>query len=100
MNLEKERANRVKCLSDDILEKLMEDNIAYNPEDLKNVIEMLARSVADLVNIYTGKEEDHATALKGTISKMRISYNILHYKEKAKTLRKRNKYHPVIRKRN
>ncbi|WP_232233770.1 hypothetical protein [Bacillus sp. J33] len=96
MNLEKEKANRVKCLSEDILEQLMEDKILYNPEDLKNVIEMLARSVSDLVKVYTGEEGDHSTALKGTISKMRVAYNILYYKEKAKCLRKQNKYRPIL----
>ncbi|GLB60410.1 hypothetical protein NCCP133_25420 [Cytobacillus sp. NCCP-133] len=67
-----------------------------NPEDLKNIIEMLARSVSDLIKIYTGKEKDHLTAQKGTISKMRVGYNILHYKEKAKTFRKRTKYRPLV----
>lgn len=94
MKLEIEKAYRVKSLSQDILEHLMEDNTIYNPEDLKHVIEMLARSVADLVTLYTDPEGDHETALKGTISKMRIGYNVLQYKETSKLVRKQDKYHP------
>ncbi|KAF0824370.1 hypothetical protein ACOSZF_08025 [Cytobacillus firmus] len=94
MKLEIEKAYRVKSLSQDILEHLMEDNTIYNPEDLKHVIEMLARSVADLVTLYTDPEGDHETALKGTISKMRIGYNVIQYKETSKLVRKQDKYHP------
>ena len=92
MNLEQEKAYRVKSLSQDILEHLMEDNTIYRHEDLKHVIEMLARSVSDLVTLYTEREADHETALKGTISKMRIGYNVLQYKETSKLVRKQDKY--------
>ncbi|EWG11733.1 hypothetical protein [Cytobacillus firmus] len=95
MKLEIEKAYRVKSLSQDILEHLMEDNTSYYSEDLKHVIEMLARSVADLVTLYTDREGDHETALKGTISKMRIGYNVLQYKETSKLVRKQDKYHPM-----
>ncbi|MBN8199368.1 hypothetical protein [Bacillus sp. NTK034] len=94
MKLENEKAYRVKGLSQDILEHLMEDNTSYNSEDLKHVIEMLARTVSDLVTVYTDREGDHETVLKGTISKMRISYNVLQYKEISKLVRKQDKYHP------
>jgi hypothetical protein len=94
MKSENEKAYRVKSLSQDILEHLMEDNTAYHYEDLKHVIEMLARSVSDLATLYTDREGDHETALKGTISKMRISYNVLQYKETSKLVRKQDKYHP------
>ncbi|MCM3705803.1 MULTISPECIES: hypothetical protein [Cytobacillus] len=95
MNLDKEKAYRVKSLSQDILEHLMEDNTSYRHDDLKYVIEMLARSVSDLVTLYTDREGDHETALKGTISKMRIGYNILQYKETSKLVRKQDKYHEM-----
>ncbi|MEK3855336.1 hypothetical protein [Cytobacillus sp. FSL H8-0458] len=95
MKLEKEKAYRVKSLSQDILEHLMEDNTSYQQDDLKHVIEMLARSVADLVTLYTDREGDHETALKGTISKMRIGYNVLQYKETSKLVRKQDKYHEM-----
>ncbi|UOE56940.1 hypothetical protein LIT38_08345 [Bacillus sp. CMF12] len=94
MKLETEKAFRVKSLSKDILEHLMEDSTSYKHEDLKHVIEMLARSVSDLVTLYTDREGDHEAALKGTISKMRISYNVLQYKETSKLVRKQDKYHP------
>ncbi|KAF0820134.1 MULTISPECIES: hypothetical protein [unclassified Cytobacillus] len=93
MKLEKEKAYRVKSLSQDILEHLMEDNTTYHYEDLKHVIELMARSVADLAALYTDMEGDHETALKGTISKMRIGYNILQYKETSKHVRRQDKYH-------
>ncbi|KML39746.1 MULTISPECIES: hypothetical protein [Bacillaceae] len=95
MKHEKEKAYRVKSLSQDILEHLMEDNTIYRHEDLKHVIEMLARSVSDLVTLYTEREADHETALKGTISKMRIGYNVLQYKETSKMVRKQDKYHQM-----
>ncbi|MFE8703547.1 hypothetical protein ACFYKX_23565 [Cytobacillus sp. FJAT-54145] len=79
MRPEIEKALRVKCLSQDILEVLMEDQTTFNETDLRNVIEMLARSVTDLANVYTGLEEDHSTALKGTVAKMRIGFNTLQF---------------------
>lgn len=94
MKVEFEKALRVKSLSQDILEHLMEDSTSYNHEDLKHVIEMLSRSVSDLATLYTDRTGDHETALKGTISKMRISYNVLQYKETSKLVRKQDKYHP------
>lgn len=39
MKVESEKALRVKSLSQDILEHLMEDSTSYNHEDLKHVIE-------------------------------------------------------------
>ncbi|UII57201.1 hypothetical protein LS684_07095 [Cytobacillus spongiae] len=72
-----ERALRVKSLSLDILAELMEDGVTYDERELKHSVELLARSVNDLVNLYAGIEEDHPTTFKGTIAKMKIATNNL-----------------------
>ncbi|MDZ5470571.1 hypothetical protein SM124_02295 [Bacillus sp. 31A1R] len=79
MSPEIEKALRVKCIANDILELLMEDQTNFSEMDLRNIVELLARSVNDLTNIYTGLDEDHGTTLKATIAKMRIGYNTLNY---------------------
>ncbi|RIW30151.1 hypothetical protein D3H55_17040 [Bacillus salacetis] len=85
MNLEVEQALKVKSIALDIIEELLQDEAHYKEKDLKNAAELLSRCVCDLVNIYAGISEVHDTALQGTISKVKISYNsIVNSKEKVK----------------
>ncbi|PLR75592.1 hypothetical protein CU633_20355 [Bacillus sp. V3-13] len=86
MKIEMERALRVKSLSSEILEQLLEDRTSFKEKDLRNAVELLARSVQDLANLYTGLEEDHVSTLKATIMKMKVCNNTLYYGKSKKSL--------------
>ncbi|MGM0844394.1 MAG: hypothetical protein ACQEUT_05405 [Bacillota bacterium] len=75
MNIEKEQALKVKSIALDIIEELLKDESHFKEKDLKHTAEMLSRCVCDLVNIYTGITEAHESALQGTVTKAKISYN-------------------------
>ncbi|PLR80709.1 hypothetical protein CVD25_20380 [Bacillus canaveralius] len=90
MKIEVERALRVKSLSNDILEQLLEDRISFKEKDLRNAVELLARSVQDLTNLYVGVEEDHVSTLKATIMKMKICHNTLYYGKSKESLENEN----------
>jgi hypothetical protein len=77
MKVEMEQALKVKSIALDIIEELMKDEAHYKEKDLKHTAEMLSRCICDLVNIYTGITDAHESALQGTISKAKISYNAI-----------------------
>ncbi|KSU62322.1 hypothetical protein AS034_09355 [[Bacillus] enclensis] len=77
MKYETEQALRVKSLAMDVIEELMKDEPCYEARDLKQVSELFARCICDLVNVYTNISEDHQTTLSGTVIKARIGYNTL-----------------------
>ncbi|WP_080846800.1 hypothetical protein [Cytobacillus gottheilii] len=81
MKRELEKALRVKSLSKEILQELLEDRISYKEEDLRQVVEVLARSVNELSDLYIGRPCDHEVVLKGTIMKMRIGLNTVKMKK-------------------
>jgi hypothetical protein len=77
VNMEVEQALKVKSIALDIIEELLQDEVHYREQDLKNAAELLARCVCDLVNVYAGITEVHGTALQGTIAKTKVSYNAI-----------------------
>ncbi|WP_175988628.1 hypothetical protein [Bacillus sp. Marseille-Q1617] len=77
MKYETEQALRVKSLAMDVIEELMKDDPVYEARDLKQVSELFARCICDLVNVYTNTSEDHQSTLSGTVIKARIGYNTL-----------------------
>ncbi|MEW9108899.1 hypothetical protein ACQCT6_06495 [Cytobacillus gottheilii] len=81
MKRELEKALRVKSLSQEIIQELLEDRISYKEEDLRQVIEVLARSVNELTDLYLDRSYDHEVVLKGTIMKMRIGLNTVKMKK-------------------
>lgn len=81
MKLEQEKALRVKSLSQEILKELLEDRTFYMEEDLRRVIELLARSVNELSDLYMGQNCDHDLVLKGTIMKMKVGLNTIALKK-------------------
>ncbi|WP_282155130.1 hypothetical protein [Cytobacillus gottheilii] len=81
MKRELEKALRVKSLSQEIIQELLEDRISYKEEDLRQVIEVLARSVNELTDLYLDCSYDHEVVLKGTIMKMRIGLNTVKMKK-------------------
>lgn len=83
MKMELEKALRVKSLSQEILKELVEDRTSYKEDDLRQVIELLARSVNELSDLYLGQNCDHDLVLKGTIIKMKIGLNTIAMKKKS-----------------
>jgi predicted RecB family endonuclease len=77
MKYETEQALRVKSLAMDVIEELMKDQPVHDQKDLKQVTELFARCICDLVNVYTNTSEDHEMTLRGTVIKARIGYNTL-----------------------
>jgi hypothetical protein len=77
MKYETEQALRVKSLAMDVIEELMKDHPVHDPKDLKQVTELFARCICDLVNVYTNTSEDHEMTLRGTVIKTRIGCNTL-----------------------
>lgn len=77
MKYETEQALRVKSLAMDVIEELMKDQPVHDQRDLKQVTELFARCICDLVNVYTNTSEDHEMTLRGTVIKARIGYNTL-----------------------
>jgi hypothetical protein len=77
MRYETEQALHVKSLAMDVIEELVKDQSNYEPKDLKQVTEMFARCMCDLVNVYTNISEDHEMTLRGTVIKAKIGYNAL-----------------------
>ncbi|XXM73323.1 hypothetical protein ACQ0QQ_05370 [Lysinibacillus sphaericus] len=77
MKYETEQALRVKSLAMDVIEELMKEDQYYEARDLKQVSELFARCICDLVNVYTNLSEDHQSTLSGTVIKARIGYNTL-----------------------
>jgi predicted RecB family endonuclease len=77
MKYETEQALRVKSLAMDVIEELMKDHPVHDQKDLKQVTELFARCICDLVNVYTNTSEDHEMTLRGTVIKAKIGYNAL-----------------------
>ncbi|MGR3763651.1 hypothetical protein [Rossellomorea sp. NS-SX7] len=77
MKYETEQALRVKSLAIDVIEELMKDRPDYDQKNLKQVAELFARCICDLVNVYTNISEDHEMTLRGTVTKAKIGYNAL-----------------------
>jgi hypothetical protein len=77
MKYETEQALHVKSLAMDVIEELMKDQSDFDPKDLKQVTEMFARCMCELVNVYTNISEDHDMTLRGTVIKAKIGYNAL-----------------------
>lgn len=77
MKYETEQALRVKSLAIDVIEELMKDRPDYDQKNLKQVTELFARCICDLVNVYTNISEDHEMTLRGTVTKAKIGYNAL-----------------------
>lgn len=74
---EKEKAAKIKELSDEILRKVLHDGYAPDAYSLKNVAELLSRSVYDLSEMYVNDQCNHEETLKGTLAKMQIALNTM-----------------------
>ncbi|NEW01156.1 hypothetical protein GYH73_005895 [Bacillus megaterium] len=73
---------RVRELANEIIRLRLQDRTTYDELDLQNNVELLSRSVVDLVNIMLAEDVDSSTSLKATASKMKMVYNNMHQAEK------------------
>ncbi|AYE52271.1 hypothetical protein ABEP42_18695 [Priestia megaterium] len=73
---------RVRELANEIIRLRLQDRTTYDELELQNNVELLSRSVVDLVNIMLAEDGDSSTSLKATVSKMKMVYNNMHQAEK------------------
>ncbi|MFK7678986.1 hypothetical protein ACQKGA_08815 [Priestia megaterium] len=73
---------RVRELANEIIRLRLRDRTTYDELELQNNVELLSRSVVDLVNIMLAEDVDSSTSLKATASKMKMVYNNMHQAEK------------------
>ncbi|MGG0544801.1 hypothetical protein ABEY63_23150 [Priestia aryabhattai] len=73
---------RVRELANKIIRLRLQDRTTYDELELQNNVELLSRSVVDLVNIMLAEDVDSSTSLKATASKMKMVYNNMHQAEK------------------
>ncbi|AXI28161.1 hypothetical protein ACFW1J_17750 [Priestia aryabhattai] len=73
---------RVRELANEIIRLRLQDRTTYDELELQNNVELLSRSVVDLVNIMLAEDVDSSTSLKATASKMKMVYNNMHQTEK------------------
>ncbi|MBE5100085.1 hypothetical protein [Priestia aryabhattai] len=73
---------RVRELANEIIRLRLQDRTTYDELELQNNLELLSRSVVDLVNIMLAEDVDSSTSLKATASKMKMVYNNMHQAEK------------------
>ncbi|MFP7733751.1 hypothetical protein ACLHDF_10090 [Priestia aryabhattai] len=73
---------RVRELANEIIRLRLQDRRTYDELELQNNVELLSRSVVDLVNIMLAEDVDSPTSLKATASKMKMVYNNMHQVEK------------------
>ncbi|KUP07607.1 hypothetical protein Q73_04535 [Bacillus coahuilensis m2-6] len=77
MKNETELALHVKAIASDILELILNEEKQYDESQMRNSLEYMTRCVRDLVNVYVDTIEDHEEHLKHTVSKAKVSLNIL-----------------------
>jgi len=73
---------RVRELANEIIRLRLQDRTTYDELELQNNVELLSRSVVDLVNIMLAEDVDSSTSLKATASKMKMVYHNMHQAEK------------------
>ncbi|PLR69451.1 hypothetical protein [Bacillus sp. UMB0893] len=79
---EKEKVIKIKGLSDEIVRKVLHDGYTPDASSLKNVVELLSRSVYDLSEMYLNDQCNHEETLKGTLAKMKIACNSIENNQK------------------
>ncbi|MEI5905937.1 hypothetical protein WAK64_02500 [Bacillus spongiae] len=77
MKTEIEQAIRIKSTALDVIEELVKNEYSLNEQQVKESLELMARCVCDLVNVYTNITEDHQSALQGGMIKSKICLNLI-----------------------
>ncbi|WP_110111690.1 hypothetical protein [Bacillus sp. CGMCC 1.16541] len=83
---ERDQLVRVKELASEIIRLRLQDSAEFSELELKNNVELLARSVIDLVNIQLSEDADTSTSLKATVCKMKMAYNQMENSKKKEAL--------------
>ncbi|AQX55412.1 hypothetical protein LZP85_05085 [Priestia flexa] len=79
---EQQQFVRVRELANEIIRFKLQDRAVYNEVELRNSVELLARSIVDLANVHLKEDADPETSLKATVCKVKMVYN--HMNQKAK----------------
>jgi hypothetical protein len=77
MSESKEMLIKINILAADIIKQIVSDKATFQEQYVKNAVENLSRSVLDLTSIQLGNKNDIETTLQATLSKMKISYNLV-----------------------
>lgn len=70
-----ERVIKIKQHSEEIVRIVLHDKYIPDSYSQKNVVELLARAVFDLSEMYLNGQCNQEQTLKGTLSKMKIACN-------------------------
>ena len=81
---EQKQLKRIRELANSIIQSGLQDQAHYEEWQLRNVIELLARSVVDATNVQLGDDTDPSTSLKATVCKMKMAYNEMHQQQENK----------------
>ncbi|WP_377915700.1 hypothetical protein [Bacillus songklensis] len=74
---EHEQLRRIRELAEGVIQSCLQDGTRYDEPQLRNVIELLARSVVDTANLNLGDDIDPPTSLKATVCKMKMAHNAM-----------------------
>jgi hypothetical protein len=75
---------RIRELAQGVIQSCLQDGTQYDELQLRNVIELLARSVVDTTNLHLGDDVDPPTSLKATVCKMKMAHNAMEQQVKKK----------------
>jgi hypothetical protein len=74
---EQEKVKLIQEISEDIIRISVKDLKGKNKSDHEKAVELLARALYDFSALYLSPQSLHEEALKGTVAKVKIAYNIL-----------------------
>lgn len=72
---ERDQLLRVRELANEILRLKVQDRTTYDELELRNNVELLARSVVDLTTLHLNEDVDPPTSLRATVSKLKMACN-------------------------
>lgn len=74
---EQEKVMLIQEISKDIIRISVKDHKGKNMSEQEKAVELLARALYDFSILYLKPHSHHEEALKGTLAKVKIAYNIL-----------------------
>lgn len=74
---EQEKVMLIQEISEDIIRISVKDHKGKNMSEQEKAVELLARALYDFSILYLKPHSHHEEALKGTLAKVKIAYNIL-----------------------
>ncbi|KKI93898.1 hypothetical protein WQ54_02300 [Bacillus sp. SA1-12] len=74
---EQEKVKLIQQITEDIIRLSVKDHKEKRRSEQEKAVELLARALYDFSVMYLSPQSNHEEALKGTLAKVKISYNTL-----------------------